>query len=156
MAADWASREVQCLQCEAFVKASSLQTHLASQHEVYKVVTVPEDYLVPRTAVTYRSDPKYNGRLPCPIPGCPGEHKNGWMLWHHFWDLHPFDKVIVPKEGYFPWCEWCFMQVNPSYLRHVQTKECQVGMDHWLQQESEIASALALCQNFATHGDFLE
>ena len=48
------------------------------------------------------------------------------------------------------------MQVNPSYLRHVQTKECQVGMDHWLQQESEIASALALCQNFATHGDFLE
>ena len=91
MAADWASREVQCLQCEAFVKASSLQTHLASQHEVYKVVTVPEDYLVPRTAVTYRSDPKYNGRLPCPIPGCPGEHKNGWMLWHHFRDLHPFD-----------------------------------------------------------------
>jgi hypothetical protein len=34
-AADWASREVQCLQCEeAFMKASSLQTHLASQHEV--------------------------------------------------------------------------------------------------------------------------
>ena len=75
------------------------------------------------------------------------------MLWRHFRDLHPFDKVIVPKEGYFPRCERCFMKVNPSYYpRHVRTKECQVGMDRRLQRESAIASALALSQEFMIHG----
>jgi hypothetical protein len=157
-AADWASREVQCLQCKSFMKASSLQTHLVSQHEVYQVVTVPADYLVPRPAMTYKADPKYNGRLPCPIPGCPGEHKDGWMLRHHFWGLHPFDRVIVPKEGHFPRCEWCLMQVNPSYPRHDRTKECQVGMDRRLQRESAIESALALHCDFVihVHGDVFE
>jgi len=108
------------------LKASSLQTHLANQHEVYQAVTVPEDYLTSRPAVTYQANPKYNGRLPCPVPDCPGEHKDGWMLRRHFRDLHPFDKVIVPKEGYYLRCERCLMQVNPSYPRHNCTKECQV------------------------------
>ncbi len=94
---------------------------------------VPADYLVPRPAVTYKVDPKYNGRLPCPIPGCLGEHKDGWMLRRHFQDLHPFDRVIVPKEGHFPRCEQCLMQVNPPYPCHDQMKECQVGMDRRLQ-----------------------
>lgn len=48
------------------------------------------------------------------------------------------------------------MQVNPSYPRHIRTKECQVGMDHQLQRESAIASALPHCQDFVIHGDALE
>ncbi len=113
LAGEWDSWEIQCLHCEAFMKASSLKTHLASQHVVYQVVTVPEDYMVPCTAVMYQTDPKYNGRLPWPIPRCLGEHKDGWMLRRHFQDLHPFDEVIKPKEGYFPWCEWCFKPIVP-------------------------------------------
>jgi hypothetical protein len=155
-AGEWDSRKVQCLHRKAFMKASSLRPHLASQHVIYQAVDVPEDYLVPRTAVMYQADPKYNGRLPCPIPGCLGEHKDGWMLRRHFRDLHPFDRVIIPKEGYLPRCKWCYMQVNPWYLRHDQTKECQVGMDRRLQRESAITLALALRQDFVIHRNVLE
>jgi hypothetical protein len=49
--------------------------------------------------MTYHADPKYTGRLPCPVPGCPTEHKDGCMFWRHFRDLHYFDRVIAPKEG---------------------------------------------------------
>jgi hypothetical protein len=45
------------------------------------------------------------------------------MLWRHFRDLNPFDKVVVSTEGYFPWCERCAMQVNPAYPRHIQMQE---------------------------------
>jgi hypothetical protein len=155
-AEEWNRWIVQCRHCKAFLQASSLRSHLAEQHLIYQAVTIPEDYSTPWMAVTYRVAPKYNGRLPCPIPGCLGEHKDGWMLWRHFRDLHPYDRVIVPKEGYFSRCKRYCMQVNLSYPCHIRTKECQVGMDRRLQRKPAIASALALCQEFAIHGSALE
>ena len=74
----------------------------------------------------------------------------------HFWDLHPLDLVYVPHEGCFTWCDRCAMQVNPFYPCHVQTKECQVGVECWKQREMAISSALALRQQFTVHGDVLE
>jgi hypothetical protein len=78
------------------------------------------------------------------------------MLWRHFRDLHPFNKVVVSTEGYFPWCEWCAMQVNPAYPRHIRTQECQTGVDRKLQRESVVCSALALRRQFLVHGHVLE
>ncbi len=79
------------------------------------MVVVPEDYLVPQAGVRYQVHPRHNGRISFPVPGCPGELRDGWMLRHHFRDLHPFNRVVVLTEGYFPWCEQCRMQVNPAY-----------------------------------------
>ncbi len=64
---------VVCHQFNASVKASSLCRHLAEQHDTYQAVVVPEDYLVPRAGMRYQAHPGRNGRIPCPVPECPGE-----------------------------------------------------------------------------------
>jgi hypothetical protein len=78
------------------------------------------------------------------------------MLRQHFRDLHPFDKVVVSTEGYFPQCERCAMQVNPAYPRHIRTQECHTGVEQKLQRESAVRLALALRRQFLVHGDVLE
>jgi hypothetical protein len=107
LAGEWESWMVVCCQCNVLVQASSLRRHLAEQHNTYQAVVVPEDYLQPRASVRYQAHPKHNGRIPCPVPECPGELRDGWMLRRHFRDLHPFDRVVIPTEGYFPQCKQC-------------------------------------------------
>ena len=107
LAGEWESRMVICPQCNASVKARSLHGNLADQHNTYPAVVVPADYLEPRASVIYQVHPKCNGKLPCPVTECPGELRDRWMLRHHFWDLHPFDRVVVLAEGYFPRCKRC-------------------------------------------------
>ncbi len=87
---------------------------------------------------------------------CPDELRDGWMLCHNFQVFHPFDRIVIPTEGYFPRCERCRMQVNPTYLRHTRTKEYGVGIEQWLQQGSAISSALSLWCNFTINGSVLE
>jgi hypothetical protein len=106
--------------------------------------------------VTYHVHPDLGGRLKCPLPGCAGKLRKGWMLWRHFRDLHPFNKVMVLTEGYFPRCEWCAMQVNPAHPQHIQTQECRTRVERKLQQESVVCLALALRRQFLVHGDVLE
>jgi hypothetical protein len=48
------------------------------------------------------------------------------------------------------------MQVNPAYLRHIWTKECQTGVEQRIQQESAVSLALALHRLFSIHGNVLE
>jgi len=138
------------------MKASSLRRHLADQHQIYQQIVVAEELLEARAGVTYQAHPRYDGKLACPIPGCEGVLRDGWMLRRHFRDIHPLDRVIVPKEGLFPRCERCSMQVNPAFPRHIRTKECQVGVERRAQRESAVASALALRRQFTVHGDALE
>ena len=92
----------------------------------------------------------------CPFPGCYGNLSGGWMMRHHFQDIHPMDLVKVPKEGTFCWCGWCGMQVDPRYPRHQYTKECQVGVEWKKQREAAVTLALALRRQFSVHGDVLE
>jgi hypothetical protein len=156
LAGEWDSRMVVCRQSNASMMANSLRQHLAEQHDTYQAVVVPEDYLVPRAGMRYQAHPGCNGKIPCPVPGCPGELRDGWMLRRHFRDLHPFDRVVVLTEGYFPRCKRCCMQVNPAYPRHIRTKECGIGMDRQLQRESAISLALALQRKFNVDGTVLE
>jgi hypothetical protein len=48
------------------------------------------------------------------------------------------------------------MQVEPCYLQHIHTKECQIGVEQKVQCESAVAVALALGRQFTGHGDMLE
>jgi hypothetical protein len=155
-AGEWESWMVVCCQCNAAVQASSLHRHLAEQHNTYQAVVVPEDYLEPQASVRYQAHPKCNGRIPCPVLECPGELRDGWMHRHHSRDLHPFIRVVVLTEGYFPRCERCGMQVNPAYPRHIRTKECGAGMDGQLQRKLAISLALALWRKFTINGLVME
>jgi hypothetical protein len=155
-AEEWDSRKVQCHQCNKMMTASSLRRHLADQHEVYQQVVVAEELLVARAGVTYYVHPDLGGGLKCPAPGCAGKLCGGWMLWQHFKDLHPLDKVVVSTEGYFPQCEWCAMQVSPAYPKHIRTQECQTGVEQKLQRKLVVRSALALRRQFSVHENVLE
>jgi hypothetical protein len=104
-AGEWESQAVECQQCQGMMKASSLHCHLADQHQIYQQIVVAEELLEARAGVTYEAHPRYDGKLACPLPGCEGVLRDGWMIRRHFRDLHPLNKVIVPKEGLFPRCE---------------------------------------------------
>jgi hypothetical protein len=150
------SRNVQCRQCEKSMAASSMRRHLADQHTIYQEAVVAEELLVASAVVTYQATAEFGGKIACPVPGCAGVLTSGWMLWQHFRDLHLLDRVLILKEGYFPRCERCAMQVNPAYPRHIQTKECQLGVERKTQREAAVCSALALRRQFTIHGDVLE
>jgi hypothetical protein len=49
------------------------------------------------------------------------------MMRRHFRDLHPLDFVVVKKEGKYPGCPRCGMQVDPGYAAHIKMKEYQAG-----------------------------
>ena len=155
-AAEWDTLMVQCQEFNTTISANSMRRHLADQHDIYQGVVMPQEYLNARPSVLYQAHPRYDGKLTCPVPGCLGILADGWMIRRHFWDLHPFDWVVVPKEGTFPRFKRCSMQVSPAYPQQARTKECQVGTDRYTQRESAIASALALRHEFTVQGDMLE
>ena len=120
-------------------------------HDIHQQTVVAKELLELCPPVTYTVNAELHTRdLPCPYPQCLGKLGNGWMMRRHFWDVHPLNLVIVPKEGR------CGMQVNPLYPNHWHTKECQVGVERRKQQETAVSSALALHQQFTVHGDVLE
>jgi hypothetical protein len=73
-----------------------------------------------------------------------------------FWDIHPLDLVVVPKEGCYSRCKQCGIQVNPLYPYHWYSKECQVGVEHHKQRVTAVSSALALRQQLAVCGNVLK
>jgi hypothetical protein len=78
------------------------------------------------------------------------------MMRRHFRDVHPRDFVEIPSKGFFPRCEWCGMQCNPSYPAHTNTKECRAGTECQHQRDMAIRSALALRQQFTIQDQVLE
>jgi hypothetical protein len=78
------------------------------------------------------------------------------MIQWHFRDLHPLNYATIPKEGRYPRCPRCGMQVDPRYLAHINTKEFQAGMEQHHQRDMVVQSPLALCKQFMVHRDVLE
>ena len=48
------------------------------------------------------------------------------------------------------------VQVDPWYPRHINTKECQIGVEQKAQQDLAAGAALAFRCQFTVHGDVLE
>jgi hypothetical protein len=154
-AANWDARTVTCRGCGKDMRASSLGRHLADQHEIYQQQVVAKELLDEREGVVYEV-PLGCGKLKCPFPLCKGGLASGWMMQRHFCDLHPMDYVVVKKEGRYPRCPCCGMQVDPRYPAHINTQECRMGTARRHQTDMAVRSALALCQQFTVHGDVLE
>ncbi len=99
-ASEWNSRDVECRQCGNVMKESSLSRHLADVHNIYQHTVVSKELLEQRPPVLYTVSVELHHRnLPCPYPRCLGRLQDGWMMRRHFWDVHPLDLVVVPKEG---------------------------------------------------------
>ena len=60
------------------------------------------------------------------------------------------DDLVVKKEGRYPRCPHCNMQVDPRVPTHVDNnkKECRIGTARHHQQDMAVRSALALRQQF--------
>jgi hypothetical protein len=147
-AAEWDACNVTCRECGKQMRQSSLGRHLADVHDIYQQAVVAEELLEERDVETYEAVTNWAGKFPCPYPRCKGELNSGWMMRRHFRDVHPRDLVEIPSERFFPRCERCGMQCNPSYPAHIITKECRAGTERRHQQDMVIRSALALHQQF--------
>jgi hypothetical protein len=84
------------------------------------------------------------------------ELNSGWMMRRHFHDVYPQDVMEMPNEGFFPCCELCGMQCNPSYPTHINTKECRARTGTERRHQRDICLALALRQQFSVHDEVLE
>ena len=125
---DWEKRRVKCDKCGVDLAASSLREHLRTQHDIFQVVELPEEYLEERPARTYRAAWSVDGkRLRCPVPGCEGEASTKWNLRRHFRDRHPLDPMDAPGEGVLPQCLVCRTQTSPSASGHQNTPICAEG-----------------------------
>jgi hypothetical protein len=63
---------------------------------------------------------------------------------------------VVKKEGRYPRCPHCSMQVDPWYPARINMQECRMGTARRHQRDMAVRSALALRQQFTVHGDVLE
>jgi hypothetical protein len=139
------------------MRHSSLGRHLADAHNIYQQAVVAEDLLEERESNTYVADVSYSGKyFRCPFPGCLGVLNSGWMIRRHFRDVHPKDLVELQHEGFYPRCEQCWMQCNPSYPTHINTKECCARAEQRHQRDMAVRSALALHEQFYVHDQVLE
>ncbi len=143
--------------CEKNLQARSLPSHLVSANDIYLQVVVADDLLEERAGIRYKAERVGRKMLiKCPFPGCLGKLSSTYMLHRHFRDLHPKDSVEVSWEGHYPRYEWCAMQGNPKYPRHIHSQVYQTGVERRTQRDSAITLALALQQLFYFEGEVLE
>ena len=172
----WASRRVQCDHCEKSLSASSLRSHLESQHDVYQSRSVLRELMEERAPRTYHAERSMDGHWQCPVPGCCGgvaasisEKKQPWQMRKHFIDRHPNELVVCIGEGDsatpYPRCPECRMQTNPvvlnsipRYRRHLNTDNCKNLVASGAQRASALKAAAAVerTREFTIYDDRLE
>ncbi len=156
-AGEESTRAVVCHMCDKTLQAENLRLYLSSAHNIHQQVVIAEALLEERTGACYRADPKGTKEpIQCPFPGCPGVLSSPYMLRWHFRDLHPKDSVEIPREGFFPQCEWCPMQCNPLFPQHPHSQVCKLGAKRQTQWDLAVTAALALRQLFHIKGELLE
>ena len=156
--AAWMSRRVECDHCGQELAASSLASHLETQHGVFQAQVVDPEYLEDRPAWTYEAHESADGIYRCPVPDCEGEARQKWGLRRHFRDRHPLDMVYTPGEGVFPKCENCGMQTSElAFDRgHLGTRLCLEVGERRHRHQAAADAVLALWRQFTADGNVLE
>jgi hypothetical protein len=153
----WEARCITCSHCNVTLQACSLPRHLATFHRIYHQTVVAEELLDESKCITYKATQHPGSKLKCPVAGCLGVAKDGWNMRGHFWDLHPWDKVVVLKEGWsYLQCHYCWMQINLTFTGHWMTKSCALWTERRVQRNAVVTSAVALCCTSQVHGGVLE
>lgn len=154
----WDARDVDCDQCGLTLAASSLASHLESQHGIFKAEYLAEEYLEDRPERTFRAHVSADGTIRCPVPGCVGEASSKWNMCRHFRDRHPLDIVSLPGEGAYPRCTNCGLQSDPLRFGrgHERTALCREGGVKLRHRQARVRAALSLRRQFTADGDALE
>ena len=142
---------MKCDICGDGLAACSLQSHLATKHDVHTNVALSLDLLdVDRKPRTYRAiHPSATGLYFCPVLGCEGEAPTKYGLRRHFAYCHTQDYVDIPGEGRYSKCGRCGMQVNPSFTGHRSTGMCETMKNIRDLRRSVSAASKALGMSFS-------
>jgi hypothetical protein len=129
---------IECEVCGISLVAVSLQSHLETQHNIYKSFVLNRDLVPEQAAVVYRAmELPATGIYSCPVPQCGGHSGTRFNLRRHFLMKHPQDLVCIPIEGSLPLpqCARCGLQtpVNDLGRRHHRTELCQRGWERKCQ-----------------------
>ena len=77
--------------------------------------------------------PAKDGRIRCPVEGCPGVLATRAAMRVHFVHRHVHDTVVILEEGNLPLprCPRCDLQVSRKALngRHLGTSQCRTGTE---------------------------
>ena len=155
---DWRRRKVTCDICDATLSANSLDSHLQTQHGVFRSRVIDQCFLVeePRRPVVYKAVQAADGQYFCPVPGCPGSATRPWNMRLHFARRHIYDRVYIPKEGMYPRCRKCGVQTNPLASEHERSQNCRREMARRLQHEAARDAAIAQTETFTAYEEQLE
>jgi hypothetical protein len=154
-------RCVACEVCGASLAAESLQSHLETQHDIFRSFVLNRDIVVARTPVVYRAtESPATGLYFCPVAQCGGQSGTRFNLRRHFLMRHPQDLVCIPIEGSrpLPQCEHCGLQTPVEDLNggHHHIELCQRGWERKRQHAAAVHSQEALKSLFTAYGEELE
>ncbi len=151
---------VKCDICSERLQASSLQSHLKTQHDVYRSFALNWELTEVMPTMFCTQLHTASGEYACPVPGCVVTANTGYNLRHHLMMHHPTHTVIIPKEGSLPLLRYhlCGMQTPAESLSkgHTQTELCW-DLCAWKRQHAAARdSQLALEMQFTAYGKELE
>jgi hypothetical protein len=124
----WKRLQVDCKICSERLQASSLQSHLEMQYNIYCSFVLNRDLSDVAPATFCANINTATGEYACLVPGCIGTAHTEYNLRFFFVMHHPTHLVIIPKEGSMPFlqCHLCGVQTPVEALSkgHTQTKLC--------------------------------
>ena len=118
------------------LQASSLQSHLQTQPDVYRSFFVSSDLCDVAPAMFCADIGTATSEYVCPVPGCIGTANTEYSLRRHFVMHHPTHLVRIPKEGTLPLLHWpvCGLQTPVEALSNAGTRAHR--SDSMRQQET--------------------
>jgi hypothetical protein len=155
-------QRVDCKVCGISFAAESLQSHLETQHNIYRLFVLNWDLVPEQATVVYRAtELPATGIYLCPVPQCGGHSGTRFNLCRHFIMRHPQDLVCILIEGSLPLpkCARCGLQTPVEDLSrvHYRTGLChQRGWERKCQYEAAAWSKCALEHMFSVNEEELE
>ncbi len=160
LSADRKHLRVNCDICGEKLRASSLQSHLETQHDVYRSFVLNQELTDVAPLTFCASLHTATGKYACPVPGCVGAANTGYNLRRHFLMRHPTHTIIIPAEGSLPHprCHLCGMQTPAESLNrgHTRTELCWDLCARKRQHAAARDSQLALATQFYAYSEELE
>ncbi len=102
LSADRKRLRINCDICGEKLRASSFQSHLKTQHDVYRSFVLNQELTDVAPLTFCASLHTATGKYACPVPGCVGAANTGYNLRHHFLMRHPTHTVIIPRRARCP------------------------------------------------------